>query len=108
MFYPCCKLSLTVPVVVKKSKNLSLPFQIGGQPLKLQMGQKTVSVVGLSSAGLTSVAGTSPVVTRVAAHSTGPTTSGAGLVPITDSNMPQFVVVSRQNHQSDVVPASQS
>lgn len=107
MFYQCCKLSLTVFAVVKKSKNLSLPFQIGGQPLKLQMGQKTVSVVGLSSAGITSVAGTSPVVTRVAAPSTGAATSAAGLVPITDSNMPQFVVVSRQN-QSDVVPASQS
>ena len=85
--------------------------QLGTKPLTLQMGQKTVNVVGLTTAG------SSPVVSRVApasvaspsaapAGAAAASNPGVGLVPITDPNMPRIVVVSRQN-QPDAASAGQ-
>ncbi|XP_026283374.2 host cell factor 1 isoform X4 [Frankliniella occidentalis] len=95
--------------ILSQGQILSMPGQgqIAGQPLKLQMGQKTVSVVGLPGAGtqgVTRVAAASA--STAAAGNTSTTSNSSGLVPVTDPAMPRIVVVSRQN-QPDLVPASQ-
>lgn len=107
------------PTIISPGQILSMPGQgqIAGQPLKLQMGQKTVSVVGLSGAGatqgvtrVTAAASGAAQAAAQAATATATTAAsgspGVGLVPITDPAMPRIVVVSRQN-QPDLVPASQ-
>ncbi|KAK3913653.1 Host cell factor 1 [Frankliniella fusca] len=99
------------PTILSQGQILSMPGQgqIAGQPLKLQMGQKTVSVVGLPSGGgtqgVTRVAAATAAATS-AAGNTSTTSNNSGLVPVTDPAMPRIVVVSRQN-QPDLVPASQ-
>ncbi|XP_034252091.1 host cell factor 1-like isoform X5 [Thrips palmi] len=98
--------------ILSSGQILSMPGQgqLAGQPLKLQMGQKTVSVVGLAGAaggaaqGMTRVSSVATAATPASAlAATTPASSSPGG---SDAAMPRIVVVSRQN-QPDLVPASQ-